>query len=157
MAIILQEEGLEHQTRLYATDFNEILLRQAKRGIFPLNRMKEYTRNYQEAGGKKSLADYYVAKYDRARLDPRLAKHMVFAQHNLVTDSSFNEFVVILCRNVMIYFNRDLQKRVHQLLYQSLAPFGVLGLGDKESTRFTSCEAGYEALDAQQKWYRKAR
>lgn len=157
MAILLREEGLYDKCRLYATDMNGALLDKAKAGIFPLWAMKDYTANYLRAGGTRSFADYYVAKYDNAMFGPELRANIVWAQHNLVTDASFNEFHLILCRNVMIYFNKALQARVHNLLYDSLAASGILGLGSKESIRFTSHETDYEALDDRQKLYRRIR
>lgn len=155
MAILLREEGLYDKTRLYATDMNGAMLEKAKEGIFPLRAMKDYTANYLQAGGSRSFADYYVAKYDNAIFGPELRANVVWAQHNLVTDASFNEFHLILCRNVMIYFNKSLQARVHNLLYDSLAVAGILGLGSKESIRFTSHEADYEVVDDRQKLYRR--
>lgn len=156
-AILLAEEGLYERTRLYATDMNETVLAQARDGIYPLDKMNDYGSNYLKAGGKQSLAQYYTAQYDRAIFRSDLKKNIVWAQHNLVTDGSFNEFHVILCRNVMIYFDRELQARVHKLLYQSLVPFGMLGLGDKETIKFSPREAAYEELDRAGKWYRKMR
>jgi chemotaxis protein methyltransferase CheR len=155
LAILLQEEGLLDKTRIYATDFNQELLSQAKDGIFPLDKMQEFTKNYQKAGGTRSLGDYYTARFERARFKPALAKNIVFAQHNLVTDASFNEFHLILCRNVMIYFNRQLQNRVHHLIYDSLVYLGYLGLGDKESIRYTAHAGDYEEVNVEQKLYRK--
>ena len=157
MAILLEEEGLLDRTRIYATDFNEAVLAQAREGVYPLAAMREHTANYLKAGGKAAFSDYYTARYDRAIFRAGLRRNLVFAQHNLVTDSSFNEFHAILCRNVMIYFNRSLQGRVHQLLYDSLAPGGLLGLGLRESLRCTPHQADYEELDAAAKLYRRAR
>ena len=154
-AILLEEEGVYDRCRIYATDLSESVLRAAKAGIFTLNHMKEYSENYLQAGGSRSLSDYYTASYERAIFRESLRRNVVFAQHNLVTDSSFNEFNVILCRNVMIYFNRTLQNRVHGLLYQSLGRLGVLGLGRKESMRFTPHEVSFEELDGPEKIYRK--
>lgn len=157
MAILLREEGLYEKARLYATDMNGALLERAKAGIFRLSAMKEYTANYLQAGGSRAFADYYVAKYDNALLAADLRTNIVWAQHNLVTDASFNEFHLILCRNVMIYFNKSLQARVHNLLYDSLADSGVLGLGSKESITFTPHETDYEVLDDRQKLYRRSK
>jgi chemotaxis protein methyltransferase CheR len=155
MAILLREEGLYDRARIYATDINEVVLRRARAGIFPLEKMQEYTQNYLRAGGKRSFSEYYTAMYDGALFDQSLTRNVVFSQHNLVTDGSFSEFNVILCRNVMIYFDRDLQNRVHELFYNSLAMFGVLALGSKESLRFSSHEECYEALDPREKIYRR--
>ncbi|WP_197414458.1 CheR family methyltransferase [Bacillus sp. FJAT-29937] len=135
MAILMEEEGLGHKTKIYATDMNEKVLARAERGIIPLQKMQLYTRNYLLAGGQKSFSEYYTADCEAAYLNPELLKHVVFAQHNLVTDRSFNEFHVIICRNVLIYFNTDLQGRVLQLFNESLSPGGFLGLGSKESIR----------------------
>lgn len=156
-AILLHEEGLYHKARLYATDMNEAVLEKAKRGIYPLQTMKDYTTNYLQAGGTRSFSEYYTAKYDHVIFHPALQANIVWAQHNLATDASFNEFHVILCRNVMIYFNRTLQSRVHKLFYESLVMSGVLGLGSHESLHFTPYETRYEALDDREKLYRKVR
>ena len=155
MAILLQEEGLYDRTRIYATDINEVLLHKAREGIFPLDKMQEYTRNYLRAGGTHSFSGYYTAAYDGALFSPALRRNVVFAQHNLVTDRSFSEFNVILCRNVMIYFDRELQSRVHQLFYESLPVYGILALGSKESLRFSPVEDHYEELSEREKIYRK--
>ena len=157
MAILLHEEGLLERARIYATDINEVVLRHARSGIFPLNRMQEYTENYIKAGGTRSFSEYYTAKYDGALFNAALTKNVVFSQHNLVTDQSFSEFNVILCRNVLIYFDKALQERVHQLFYESLSTFGILALGSKESLRFSKFEGCYEPLSAAEKIYRKVR
>lgn len=157
MAILLQEEGLYDKTRIYATDVNEKALQRAKAGIYRLDSMREYTDNYTAAGGTRSFSEYYTARYGNAVVRPALQKNVLWAQHNLVTDSSFNEFHVIVCRNVMIYFNATLQSRVHQLLYDSLALGGILGLGTKESLQSTPCQSCYEELDAQARLYRKVK
>lgn len=156
-AIVLEEEGLLDRTRIYATDVNDAVLQQARSGIFPLNRMQEYTENYIKAGGKRSFSEYYTAKYDGALFSPALTRNTVFSQHNLVTDQSFSEFTVIFCRNVLIYFDRNLQNRVHALFYESLVMFGILALGSKESLRFSEYESCYEKLDTREKLYRKVR
>jgi chemotaxis protein methyltransferase CheR len=157
MAILLQEEGLLDRARIYATDINEVVLRHARSGIFPLNRMQEYTENYIKAGGTRSFSEYYTAKYDGALFNTSLTKNIVFSQHNLVTDQSFSEFNVILCRNVLIYFDRTLQHRVQKLFYDSLVHFGILGLGSKESLRFSEVEDCYERLDNREKLYKKVK
>jgi chemotaxis protein methyltransferase CheR len=156
-AIVLEEEGLLERTRIYATDINDAVLQQARAGIFPLNRMQEYTENYIRAGGKRSFSEYYTAKYDGALFSPSLTRNTVFSQHNLVTDRSFSEFTVIFCRNVLIYFDRNLQNRVHTLFYDSLVMLGILALGSKESLRFSQYEPCYEKLDPREKLYRKIR
>jgi chemotaxis protein methyltransferase CheR len=155
MAILLEEEGLYDRARLYATDINDVVLQRARQGIFPLDRMQEYTENYIKAGGKRSFSEYYTAKYDGAIFKPELTRNIVFSQHNLVTDRSFSEFHVIFCRNVLIYFDKALQNRVHSLFYDSLVMFGVLALGSKESLKFSQYEPCYEKLSATEKLYRK--
>ena len=157
MAILLEEAGLYDRARVYATDINDVVLQQARRGIFPLERMQEYTENYIKAGGTRSFSEYYTAKYDGALFDQRLVRNVVFAQHNLVTDRSFAEFNVIFCRNVLIYFDKDLQNQVHSLFYDSLVRFGILCLGSKESLKFSKYDARYERLDPSEKIYRKVR
>ncbi|HVX40905.1 MAG TPA: protein-glutamate O-methyltransferase CheR [Gemmatimonadaceae bacterium] len=156
-AIVLEEEGLLDRARIYATDINGSVLTQARAGIFPLQRMQEYTENYIRAGGKRSFSEYYTAKYDGALFSPSLTRNTVFSQHNLVTDRSFSEFNIIFCRNVLIYFDRELQHRVHALFYESLVTFGILALGSKESLRFSQYEDCYEKLDRREKLYRKIR
>lgn len=155
LAILLEEEGLAHRCQIYATDINEAVLKKAKTGIFPLEAMKDYTNNYLQAGGRRSFSEYYTAGYGNAILRPTLRDNIVFANHNLVTDGVFNLFHSIWCRNVTIYFNRMLQGRVHDLLYESLIMFGVLGLGSKESIHLTPHEAQYEELDGRARLYRK--
>jgi chemotaxis protein methyltransferase CheR len=155
LAILLQEEGLYPRCRIYATDLNEAVLAKAQSGIFPLAAMQEYTRNYQLAGGHRSFAEYYTADSNFAILRPELRANIVFAAHNLVGDASFNEFHGIFCRNVMIYFNRTLQERVHRLFYESLLTFGYLGLGRSETVRFTPHASAYEEVSAREKLYRK--
>jgi chemotaxis protein methyltransferase CheR len=155
MAILLTEEGLYDRARIYATDINDAVLQKARTGIFPLDRMQEYTENYLRAGGKKSFSEYYTAAYDGARFNTSLTRNVVFAQHNLVTDRSFSEFNVIFCRNVLIYFDRSLQNRVHSLFYESLARFGILVLGSKESLKFATYESRYERIHPTEKIYRK--
>ena len=155
MAILLEEEGLYDRARLYATDINDVVLQRAKQGIFPLDRMQEYTENYLRAGGKHSFSQYYTAKYDGALFSPALTRNIVFSQHNLVTDRSFSEFHVIFCRNVLIYFDKTLQNRVHSLFYDSLVMFGIMALGSKESLKFSQYEPCYEKLSATEKLYRK--
>jgi len=155
LAILLQEEGLYDRTRIYATDINEHVLATAREGVFPLDRMKEYTQNYIRAGGERDFSEYYVAAYDNAQFSRALTENVVFAQHNLAMDRGFNEFNVIVCRNVLIYFDRALQDDVHGLFYESLGMFGILCLGHKESIRFTAHENAYEELDANEKIYRR--
>ncbi len=155
LAILLQEERLYQKCRIYATDISHSVLGKAREGIFPLAAMREYTVNYHQAGGLHEFSDYYTAQYDNVIFGSGLKSNVVFSEHNLATDSSFNEFQVILCRNVMIYFNKDLQARVHNLLYDSLSMFGVFGLGNKESLKFTPRAEDYQGLNETDKLYRK--
>src|SRR5437588_1257723 len=155
LAIVLQEEGLYDRTRIYATDINETVLERARAGVFPLDKMQQYTQNYIKAGGTRSFSEYYVAAYDNAQFQRPLIENVVFAQHNLVSDRSFNEFQVIVCRNVMIYFDKKLQDHVHELFYESLVHFGILALGHKESIKFSPFEGRFEEIDEDEKLYRK--
>lgn len=155
LAIVLHEEGLLERSRIYATDLQKRELDRAREGIYPVALMQDYTRNYHAAGGRAAFSDYYTADAQAVIFRPFLKTNLVFGLHNLVTDSSFNEFHVIFCRNVMIYFNAGLQDRVHQLLYDSLATFGYLGLGRGETIRFTPFESRYEAVSARDRLYRK--
>lgn len=157
MAIMLHEEGLLDKTRIYATDINESALQSAKDGIIPIDRMKQYTKNYQAAGGTRSFSDYYDSDQGTVILKPHLRRNIVFARHNLVTDSSFNEFHVILCRNVMIYFNNKLRDQVHKLIYESLALEGFLLVGGKESISFTPLADRYETCNDLNRIFRKIR
>lgn len=157
MSILLHEEGIYEKTRIFATDINNSVLEKAKKGTFPLDRMQLYTKNYIEAGGKRAFSEYYKAVDDKVFFHPFLQKNVVFAQHNLVTDQSFNEFDIIICRNVLIYFNKILQNHVHKLLYNSLSQSGFLGLGIREGIKFTSHEYCYGEVDASEKLYRKVK
>jgi chemotaxis protein methyltransferase CheR len=157
VAILLHETGLYERCRIYATDFNETVLRRAREGIFPLTAMKAYTANYIQAGGTSAFSEYYTAQYDSAIFRPWLRRNIVFAQHNLAMDTSFNELHVIICRNVMIYFNRSLQNRVVDLFSASLVRLGFLCLGNKESLKGTHGEAAYDIVDADERIYRKVR
>ncbi|HMF03016.1 MAG TPA: protein-glutamate O-methyltransferase CheR [Terriglobia bacterium] len=155
LSILLQEEGIYDRCRIYATDINDAVLKKAKEGIYPIELMQTYTNNYIKAGGIQAFSDYYTAAYDRVILKSSLRENVVFAQHNLASDSSFNEFQVILCRNVMIYFNRQLQAHVHHLLHQSLVMFGVLGMGAKETLKFSPHEHEYAEIDHASRLYRR--
>ena len=155
LAILLQEEELYERCKIYATDLNAAVLKKTEAGVFPLDRMKDYTTNYVQAGGTRSFSEYYTAKYGNAILQAGLRKNILFTQHNLVTDGSFNEFHVIFCRNVLIYFNQDLEARVSRLFNQSLVMFGILCLGAKESLKFSPDEPCFEELDSRNKIYRK--
>ncbi|WP_372631639.1 protein-glutamate O-methyltransferase CheR [Cohnella sp.] len=155
LAVLLHEEGLLDKTRIYATDINEDALQRARDGMIPIDRMKQYTRNYQAAGGKRDFSAYYASNHGIVMLKPFLREKIVFARHNLVTDSSFNEFHVVFCRNVMIYFNPQLTNQVHGLFYESLAPGGFLVLGGKESLAFTPMAERYETWNDTHRIYRK--
>jgi len=157
LAIALHEEDLLERTRIYATDIDASALQRAREGAFPLERMKLYTENYLRAGGREAFSTYYVADSDQARFDSTLAEGVVFAQHNLVTDGSFNEFHLIVCRNVMIYFGFDLQEAVLQLFGDSMARFGILALGRKESIRRSPQAELYEPLDEAERIFRRRR
>ena len=155
IAIVLREAGLLERSRIYATDINEAVLERAGDGVLPLERMQTFTQNYLRSGGTRAFSEYYKAEGARARIDPTLLDNVVFAQHNLVSDGSFNEFHLIVCRNVMIYFDRELQEDVHELLHESLAQLGILALGSKESIRFSNVASHYEELDPDEKIYRR--
>lgn len=157
LALLPQEEGLYERSRVYATDMSAAALAKASAGIYPLAAMKQHTRNYLEAGGSGELSRWYTANYGKAKIGGELKRNLVFAQHNLVTDGVFNEFQMVLCRNVMIYFDRELQAHVHSLIYDSLAMFGILGLGQKESMAFTPHESCYETMDSANKLYKKVK
>lgn len=153
VAIMLQEEDLLERSSIYATDINQRSLQIAKEGIYPLKNMKGYTSNYIKAGGKRSFSEYYQAKYDSALFDKSLKQNIVFSPHNLSTDKSFNEFQLIICRNVLIYFNQHLQNRVIDLFHESLCSFGFLGLGNKESLLYADRRKDFEAFDNREKIY----
>ena len=155
MAILLQEAGILHKSLLYATDINPTSLAKARRGIFPVSQMKQYSKNYMAAGGAKDFSTYYSAGEHFAQFDQRLSEKMIFAAHNLVTDNSFNSFQLIFCRNVLIYFNKDLQNRVLQLFDESLDLNGFLALGTKESIRFSNVVTNYKSVSGREKLWRK--
>lgn len=155
MAILLKEEGLLNKCIIYATDMNETVLKKAKEGIYPLEKIKEYTINYQKAGGDESFADYYTAKYNAAIMSKSLNKNLVFAQHNLATDHVFGEMNLIICRNVLIYFDKELQNRAVGLFHESLVRKGVLCLGSKESLKFTRYTDKFNEFNGKEKIYRK--
>lgn len=155
MAILLEEANLLHKSLLYATDLNPSVIENIKRGIFPLNYMKQYSENYILSGGKKEFSHYYTAKYDWAKFDDKLKTKMIVATHNLVSDRSFNEFGLIFCRNVLIYFNKTLQDAVFRLLDDSLERLGFLVLGSRENLRFSAIAAKYKQLDNKEKIWRK--
>jgi chemotaxis protein methyltransferase CheR len=155
MAILMHEEGLYDRCRIYATDMNEMALRRATEAVYPLGVLEANAEDYKLAGGTASLTDYHSSSYGYAIINHSLRRNVVFAHHNLATDGSFNEFHVIFCRNVMIYFNRRLQDRVHRLMFDSLRRFGTLALGLKESLVATPHERDYDVLDARLKLYRR--
>lgn len=146
MAILLKEEGLYDRSLLYGTDFNQIVLSKANEGIFPADRFKLFSENYQLAGGTASLSDYFTIQYDSAIPDQSLRKNILFSDHNLVTDGVFGEMNVVICRNVLIYFNRQLQNKVFRLFYDSILPGGFLCLGSKETIAFSDFKDKFEMI-----------
>lgn len=154
-AIILAEENLLERTIIYGTDINPVSLQKAQRGIFSIERMKDYSRNYILAGGTRSLSDYYTAEYNAIIFDKDLKKNIVFADHSLATDSVFSEVEFVSCRNVMIYFEKELQNRALKLFHESLCYRGFLGLGAKESLRFTQFSKQFELLSKDSTLYRR--
>lgn len=155
MAILFFEEGLQPKTRVYATDFNEKILIAAKQGMYSLEKMQTYTSNYHQSGGTASFGDYYAASHDHAAIHASLKKNIVFAHHNLASDGPFGEMDLILCRNVLIYFNQDLQNRVFHLFRDSLSQGGYLCLGSRESLRYSTCMDDFEDVVFKEKIYRK--
>lgn len=155
MAILLREEGLYDRCRIYATDFNAGCLDVAKKGIYSMERLKEYTANYREAGGKEPFSAYYHADYDSILIDQSLKENILFSQHNLVTDGSFGDINLIFCRNVLIYFDRSLKNRVIQLFSDSLTPGGILCIGTKESLDTTRFTDQFKKLSGPERIYRK--
>jgi chemotaxis protein methyltransferase CheR len=155
LAILLEEEGLLGRTKLYATDINQKVLRQAKEGIFSASHMAAYTSAYYAAGGKRDFADYYTSNYGSVKFNASLVKNVVFYPHNLATDTSFNEFHLIVCRNVLIYFNRQLQERVYKLFDESLVSLGYLALGKKETLAMSNISQHFNIVDKSNRIYRK--
>ena len=155
LAILLKEEGLLNRSVIYATDINQHSLQLAREGIYPMEYIKSYTVNYQKAGGKNSFSNYYIAKYDSALFDKSLKQNVVFASHNLASDKSFNEFHLIICRNVLIYFNQHLQSKVIKLFFDSLCQLGFLGLGSKESLLFADNRKDFTEADKKERIYMK--
>ncbi|MFH1963461.1 MAG: protein-glutamate O-methyltransferase CheR [bacterium] len=155
LAILLSEEGLYDKCRIYATDINNMFLQKAIKSIYPASAIPRYNKNYIEAGGKGSLSDYYTESYGNILFHSSLKQNIVFAQYNLVTDASFNEFHIILCRNILIYFNKQLQDRVHNLIHESLIISGMLCLGKNESIVFSPYEKDYAVLSKTEKIYQK--
>jgi len=154
-AILLREEGLLDRSILYATDINPEALRAAEAGIYPLERMRAFTQNHQASGAPCSLATYYTANYGSAMFDRSLRKNVVFADHSLATDAVFAETQVVSCRNVLIYFERELQERAISLFRDSLCTRGFLGLGSKESLRFSAQETSFEPFLREERWYQR--
>lgn len=152
MAILLQEANLYHKSLLYATDINQGAIEKARKGIFPLSQMKLYSGNYISAGGKEAFSKYYTANYGYAKFNEGLSEKIIFAAHNLVADKSFNEFQLIVCRNVMIYFDQELQDTVLQLFDDSLESLGFLALGAKETIRFSSIAARFRQVEKEKIW-----
>lgn len=155
LAILLKEEGLLERSIIYATDINPESLEAARRGVFPLDRMRLYTENYQKSGGKAAFSDYYTAAYGGALFERSLMENVTFADHSLSTDSVFSETHFVSCRNVLIYFNRRLQDRVLGLFHDSLCHRGFLGLGSKESIDFSSYAERFEPLARRERVFRK--
>jgi chemotaxis protein methyltransferase CheR len=156
LAILLREEGLLPRTQIYATDINPVSLEKARQGIFPLESVRRYTANYQRAGGQRAFSDYYTAAYDAARFDLSLCADVIFADHSLATDSVFAETQLVSCRNVLIYFNRQLQDRALGLFHESLCHRGFLGLGSKESIDFSAYAGRFDVLSRAERIFRKA-
>jgi len=155
VAIMLEEEGLYDRCRIYATDISDVMLERARQGVYPVRAIQEYTRAYQLAGGTRDFSSYYVADHQHAVLRKSLRRHVVFSQHNLVCDSTFNEFQLILCRNVMLYFDEVLRERTYGLFEGSLSNFGLLVLGKKESLRFSPQSQRYRELRDGLRIYRR--
>lgn len=155
MAILLLEANLLHKSLLYATDINPAVLEKVRSGIFPMSQMKQYSENYILSGGRKDFSSYYAAQYDVAKFSERLGSRTILATHNLVSDRSFNEFQLILCRNVMIYFDKELQDKTLHLFDESLEVLGFLALGSKETLKFSSVTSNYKQLDNKEKIWRK--
>jgi len=152
MAIMLKEANLLHKSLMYATDINPLVLDEAKKGVFPLRMMKQYSENYMSSGGDKDFSDYYIANYGLAKFDSQFLEKMVFSPHNLVSDRSFNEFDLILCRNVLIYFDKPLQERVLELFDGSLSKLGYLALGTKETIKFSTIQNNFQQLGREKIW-----
>jgi chemotaxis protein methyltransferase CheR len=155
MAIMLLEANLLQKSLLYATDINPAVLEKVRTGIFPIGQMKQYSENYILSGGRKDFSSYYTAQYDSAKFSERLGSRTILATHNLVSDRSFNEFQLILCRNVMIYFDKELQDKTLKLFDESLEVLGFLGLGSKETLKFSTVTPNYKQLENKEKIWRK--
>lgn len=152
MAILLKEANLYHKSLIYATDINPSVLDKARNGYFPMRQMKQYSENYILSGGMREFSAYYMGNYDTVKFDAGLREKMIFSTHNLVSDSSFNEFQLILCRNVLIYFEKELQNKVFTLFDNSLESLGFLALGTKETMRFSNVEDRYVQVANEKIW-----
>jgi chemotaxis protein methyltransferase CheR len=156
MAILFKEEGLLSRTQFYATDFNNNVIGKAAEGVFKTEKLREYACNYKDSGGNESFSEYFSTGYDVAMIDKSLKGNIVFADHNLVTDGVFGEMHMVVCRNVLIYFNRKLQNKVFKLFSDSLVPGGFLCLGSKESIVSIENDKLFTGLDIRLKVYKKA-
>lgn len=152
ISIILKELNLLHKSLIYATDLNPVVLEKAAQGMFAMSQMKQYSENYIASGGTKDFSTYYTANYSLAKFNEELKSKMIFSTHNLVSDHSFNEFQLILCRNVLIYFDRDLQHQVLELFNESLEELGYLALGTKETIDFSNIAKYYKRVPANKIW-----
>ncbi|MEC5388225.1 protein-glutamate O-methyltransferase CheR [Uliginosibacterium sp. H3] len=155
LAILLREEGLLERSLIYATDINAHALQKAESGVYELERIAGFTENHRQSGARSSLSDYYTAAYGRAVFDKSLKKHIVFSDHSLATDSVFAEMQLVSCRNVLIYFNRELQNRAIGLFHEALCRKGFLGIGSKESLRFSSHAEAFDELVRQERIFQK--
>lgn len=152
MAILLQESNLLKKSLIYATDINPEVLEKAQSGIFPLSQLRQYSENYILSGGREDFSSYYLANYGSAKFINTLSERMIFSTHNLVSDGSFNEFHLIMCRNVFIYFDKALQQRVFNLFDASLEKLGYLALGSKETLKFSSISPKYKQIGKEKIW-----
>jgi chemotaxis protein methyltransferase CheR len=157
LAILLREADFYHRVRIYATDAGEAAIERAKAGAFPVELLEEYAERYADAGGTRQLSDYVEVVGGQAVFKPTLREHIVFAQHNLACDSSFNEFHLVVARNVITHFNRTLAYRAHQVIFESLIRLGYLGMSSKETLRYTPHQRAYEELEQTERFYRRLR
>jgi len=155
LAIVLAEAGLLERTTIFGTDFNDDALERARRGIYPADRIAEFTRNYQQAGGERSFSEYYHASYEAAALADTLKQRITFANHNLTADQVFGEMQLVFCRNVLIYFDRELQDRALGLFAESLVRGGFLCLGTREDLQFSAVADAFEIVDRPARIYKK--
>lgn len=158
MCILFDEEGISgKKIQVYATDFNDLVINRARQASYPVDEVREYTANYQQSGGSHSFSEYYMAGYEQVKITPPLRDRVLFSTHNLATDGVFAEMNIVFCRNVLIYFNRELQNRAIKLFYDSLCPGGFLCLGTKESLRFSDYADKFEVVAEKERIYRKHR